>query len=151
MRGRTLALIGVCVLATAVGAAQAPAGGPAQAPAPGGAAAGAARGGGRGPAVVSPEVRADGTVVIRFAAPNANNVTLIGELDGKTYPMTKGENGVWSVTVGPWPHDVYNYQFRVDADAQGRGGVVAMDPQNPSVKLGFGAFPPASMVEVPEK
>ena len=24
-----------------------------------------------------------------------------------------------------------------------------MDPQNPSVKLGFGAFPPASMVEVP--
>src|SRR6185369_6561464 len=154
MKQRILTLIGVCALATAVGAAQAPAAGGAQAPAPGGAAAGAPRGGGgggRGAAAASPEAHADGTVTIRFTAPNANNVTLIGELDGKTYPMTKDANGVWSVTVGPWPHDVYNYQFRVDADANGRGGVVAMDPQNPSVKLGFGAFPPASMVEIPEK
>jgi enterochelin esterase family protein len=30
-------------------------------------------------------------------------------------------------------------------------GVIAMDPVNPAVKLGFGAFPPASMVEVPGK
>ena len=49
---------------------------------------------------------------------------------------------MWSVTVGPWPHDVYNYQFNVD-------GVIAMDPVNPAVKLGFGAFPPANLVEVP--
>jgi enterochelin esterase family protein len=98
--------------------------------------------GGRGPAIVSPEVHPDKTITVRFNAPNASEVTLIGELDGKTYPMTKGADGVWSVTVGPWPHDVYNYQFRVD-------GIVAMDPVNPSVKLGFGAFPPASMVEVP--
>src|SRR5690606_23420887 len=34
------------------------------------------------------------------------------------------------------------YQFNVD-------GVIAMDPVNPSVKLGFGAFPPANLVEVP--
>ena len=92
--------------------------------------------------IVSPEVRPDRTVTLRFRAPDARQVTLIGELDGKTYPMTKDANGVWSVTVGPWPHDVYNYQFNVD-------GVIAMDPQNPSVKLGFGGFPPASMVEVP--
>jgi len=90
-------------------------------------------------------------VTLRFVAPNAKNVTLIGELDGKTYPMAKDANGVWVVTVGPWPHDVYNYQFRVDADENGRGGVIAMDPQNPSVKLGFGAFPPANLVEVPDK
>jgi hypothetical protein len=43
----------------------------------------------------------------------------------------------------PLAPDVYNYQFRVD-------GIVAMDPQNPSVKLGFGAFPPANLVEVPD-
>jgi enterochelin esterase-like enzyme len=97
---------------------------------------------GRGPAIVSPEVRADRTVTFRFRAPDAKQVTLIGELDGRTYPMTKDESGVWSVTVGPWAPDVYNYQFDVD-------GVIAMDPVNPSVKLGFGAFPPANLVEVP--
>jgi enterochelin esterase family protein len=111
--------------------------------------AGGGRGGGRGP-VVSPEVRADGTITFRFSAPNAREVTLIGELDGKTYPMSKNAAGVWEVTVGPWPHDVYNYQFRVDA-TEGRGGVIAMDPANPSVKLGFGGFPPANLVEVPGK
>jgi enterochelin esterase-like enzyme len=108
----------------------------AQAPAPG------ARGGGRGPALVSPEVKADNTVTFRFRAPNAKEVTLIGELDGKTYPMTKDEAGVWSVSIGPLGPDVYNYQFNVD-------GVIAMDPVNPAVKLGFGAFPPANMFEIP--
>lgn len=97
---------------------------------------------GRGPALVSPEVRADRTVTFRFRAPDAKEVTLVGELDGRTYPMTKGDDGVWTVTVGPWAPDVYNYQFNVD-------GVIAMDPVNPSVKLGFGAFPPANLVEVP--
>ena len=81
-------------------------------------------------------------MTLRFRAPNAKEVTLIGELDGKTYPMTKGENGIWAVTIGPLAPDVYNYQFNAD-------GVVTMDPGNPSVKLGFGAFPPASMFEVP--
>ena len=101
------------------------------------------RGGGRGgPPVVSPEVSADKTITFRFRAPNAKEVTLIGELDGKTYPMTKGENGIWTVTIGPLAPDVYNYQFNAD-------GVIAMDPVNPSVKLGFGGFPPANMVEVP--
>lgn len=132
----------ILAVSTAIGGAQAP-----QAP-PAGAAPAAGRGGGRGVQVVSPEVLPDKRITFRFNAPNARNVTLIGELDGKTYDMTRGENGVWEVTVGPWPHDVYNYQFRVDA-VDGRGGIIAMDPVNPSVKLGFGAFPPASMVEVP--
>jgi enterochelin esterase family protein len=113
--------------------------------------AGQGRGGGRGgPPIVSPEVHPDKTVTLRFRAPNARTVELIGELEGKpSYPMTKDEaTGVWSVTIGPLAHDVYNYQFRVDA-MNGQGGVIAMDPQNPSVKLGFGAFPPASMVEIP--
>ena len=109
--------------------------------------AGGGRGAGRGQ-TVSPEVRADGTITFRFNAPNAREVTLIGELDGKTHPMSRNGAGVWEVTVGPWPPDVYAYQFRVDA-VDGRGGVIAMDPANPSVKLGFGGFPPANLVEVP--
>ena len=114
----------------------------AQAP-PGGAPAGrGSGGGGRGAALVSPQVNPDHTITLRFRAPNAKEVVVIGEIDGKDHPMTKDDAGVWSVTIGPLAPDVYNYQFRTD-------GVVAMDPQNPSVKLGFGAFPPASLVEVP--
>ena len=128
-----------CVLAMAMAHGQAPATPPTTAaPQPP-----AGRGGGRGgPALVSPEVKADNTVTLRFRAPNAQQVTLIGELDGKSYPMTKDEAGVWSVTIGPLAPDVYNYQFNVD-------GVIAMDPVNPAVKLGFGAFPPANMFEIP--
>ena len=101
------------------------------------------RGGGRGgPPVVSPEVHADKSVTLRYRAANAKEVTLIGELDGKTYPMTKNEQGIWEVKIGPLAPDVYNYQFNID-------GIVTMDPTNPSVKLGFGAFPPASMFEIP--
>lgn len=98
--------------------------------------------GARPPAVISPQVNPDQTITLRFRAPKAGEVVLIGELDGQEHPMTQGEDGVWTVTIGPFAPDVYNYQFRVD-------GVVAMDPSNPWVKLGFGNFPPASLVSVP--
>jgi len=97
---------------------------------------------GRLPAVVSPQVNADRTITLRFRAPNAREVIVIGETDGRDHPMARGEDGVWTVTIGPFAPDVYNYQFRVD-------GVVAMDPSNPWVKLGFGNFPPANLVSVP--
>ena len=87
-----------------------------------------------GAALVSPQVNADRTITLRFRAPNAKEVVAIGEIDGKDHPMTKDAAGIWSVTIGPLAADIYNYQFRVD-------GIVAMDPQNPQVKLGFGAFP----------
>jgi enterochelin esterase family protein len=129
----TIAAVG---LSAQTPAAQPPAG---QAPPPA-----QGRGGGRGglPPVLSPEVHADKSVTLRYRAPNAKEVTLIGELDGKTYPMTKNEQGIWEVKIGPLAPDVYNYQFNID-------GIVTMDPTNPSVKLGFGAFPPASMFEIP--
>jgi enterochelin esterase family protein len=120
-----------------VGQAQTPQAPPAAGQPP----AGPGRGGGRGQ-LVSPQVNADKTFTLRFRAPNAKEVSVVGEIDGKPHPMTKGDDGVWTVTIGPLPHDVYNYQFNVD-------GVIAMDPANPSVKLGFGAFPPANLVEVP--
>jgi enterochelin esterase-like enzyme len=139
MMQRAMAAALVASLGVVIVQAQAPAPPPTAAPpqAPGG------RGGGRGgAALVTPEVKVDNTVTFRFRAPNAQQVTLIGELDGKTYPMTKDEAGVWSVTIGPLAPDVYNYQFNVD-------GIIAMDPVNPAVKLGFGAFPPANLFEIP--
>jgi enterochelin esterase family protein len=139
VRNACVVLIGVLGLGHP-GFAQAPAASPGQPAAASAPQAG--RGGQRPPAVVSPQVNADRTMTLRFRAPNAKEVSVIGEIDGKPHPMTKGEDGVWTATIGPLAPDVYNYQFNVD-------GIVAMDPANPSVKLGFGAFPPANLVEIP--
>jgi len=94
------------------------------------------------PAVVSPEVRADRTITLRYFAPNARAITAAGELDGKPHPLTKGSDGVWSVTIGPLEPDIYTYAFNVD-------GVVALDPRNSNTKYGYGSFGPVSIVEVP--
>jgi len=137
-------LLSFCLLLTLVGATPF-----AQAPAPAGqrgtgAPAPAAPGGrgGRGPALVSPEVGADRTVTLRFRAPNAQQVTASGELDGKPHPMTKGEDGVWTVKIGPLAPDIYTYAFDVD-------GVTALDPRNTNTKMGYGNFGPVSVVQVP--
>ena len=94
------------------------------------------------PPVVSPEVSADRRLTLRFRAPDAKQVTATGELDGQPHPMTKGADGVWSVTIGPLAPDIYTYAFNVD-------GTSALDPQNTNTQLGFGGFGPVSVVEVP--
>src|SRR5689334_22204407 len=100
MKPFTYALIAAAA-ATVVVTAQTPPPPPAgQAPA--GAAQGAGRGGGRGAAMASPQVNPDRTITLRFRAPNAKLVEVIGEIEGKpSYPMTKDDSGVWSVTIGP--------------------------------------------------
>jgi enterochelin esterase family protein len=106
-----------------------------------GAAAGAQRGP-ASPSFTSPEVGADRTLTLRFFAPNAKSVVAMGELDGKPHPLTRAENGVWSVTVGPLPPDIYTYAFNVD-------GVTALDPLNANIKYGYGRFGAVSVVQVP--
>jgi enterochelin esterase-like enzyme len=61
--------------------------------------------------LVSPEVKADRTVIFRISAPTAPEVQL--RFDDKNYPMTKGENGVWSVTVGPVAPEVYEFSYQM--------------------------------------
>ena len=56
--------------------------------------------------------------------------------------MTKGDNGVWTVTIGPLAPDIYTYAFNVD-------GVTALDPRNANTKYGYGTFGAVSVVEVP--
>lgn len=92
--------------------------------------------------VVSPEVASDGTVTFRLSAPDAKSVIVAGELDGKDYPMTKDENGIWHVTIGPLVPDIYTYAFRVD-------GITALDPRNANTKYGYGGFTSVSIVQVP--
>jgi len=101
-------------------------------PAPPAAAAPAAPGAGQGrggaPAVVSPEVLSDRRITFRLLAPNAQNVRLnAGDIPGlgQTGVLTKGENGVWSVTVGPVEPGAYRYTFNVD-------GVATIDPRSPA-------------------
>ena len=59
-----------------------------------------------------------------LAAPKAAEVTLNGSWEGaRNIAMSKGENGVWSVTVGPLSPQLWGYWFLVD-------GVKALDPGN---------------------
>ncbi|MBM3810738.1 MAG: hypothetical protein FJW20_03785 [Acidimicrobiia bacterium] len=96
-----------------------------------------------GPAVRSPEVHPDCRVTFRLLAPKATEVTLRGEwMEGPgRLSLTKGEDGVWSLTVGPLPADLYSYSFQVD-------GLQVLDPRNPLVKLGATASN-NSLVDIP--
>ena len=86
------------------------------------------RGGPPGPVVLSPEVQADRRVTFRLLAPQAEDVSLRGtDIPGnmRGTAMTKGDEGVWSATVGPLDAGAYRYNFNV-------GGVSVIDPRNPS-------------------
>src|SRR5205085_10526089 len=54
-------------------------------------------------ALRSPEVNEDRTVTLRFRAPEATAVDLVGEITLGKGPqrMVKGQDGIWTVTVGP--------------------------------------------------
>jgi enterochelin esterase family protein len=83
----------------------------------------------RAPQVVSPEVSADRRVTFRILAPGADAVRLIGSDipgNGKGSELTKGDGGVWEVTLGPVEPGAYRYQFQT-------AGVPVIDPRNPSV------------------
>jgi enterochelin esterase-like enzyme len=77
--------------------------------------------------LVSPEVLVDRRVTFRISAPAAPEVKL--RFDGKEYPMSKGEAGAWSATVGPVSPEVYEYAFEIGG-ARLDGGVVEV-PGNP--------------------
>src|SRR5262249_4829567 len=102
----------------------------------GGAGGGApqAAGGRRGrgpqqPQFQSVEVMADRRVAFKVYAPNAQAVRLSGSDipgNGRGAPMTKAENGVWDVTVGPVVPGAFRYNFNID-------GVSTIDPRNSSI------------------
>src|SRR5499427_4504549 len=82
------------------------------------------------PRVVSPELAADGKVTFRIRAAEARAVALTsgGDLPQipfqQTLPLTKGADGVWSLTVGPVAPGAYRYAYVVD-------GVTTVDPAQP--------------------
>lgn len=91
--------------------------------------------------LVSPEVSADRHITFRMSAPKAAEVVLrFSEGVPQAYPMTKGAEGIWSVTIGPIAPEIYTYSFLVD-------GTKTIDLANPAAKIG--ASIDASVVEIP--
>ena len=79
------------------------------------------------PALVTPEVHPDNSVMFRFRAPNAQEVSLRREGATDPLPMQKDESGVWSVTTPPLAPDYYGYSIIVD-------GQRTLDPFNSLLK-----------------
>jgi enterochelin esterase family protein len=81
------------------------------------------------PQVVSPEISSDRRLTLRIFAPQAQAVRLAASDIpgvGQTTTLTKADNGVWEVTLGPLDPGAYRYNFNVD-------GVATIDPRNPDV------------------
>jgi enterochelin esterase family protein len=94
----------------------------------------------------SPDVRDDRTVVFRVKAPAAKEVRLAGVAlltalgkSGQPVPFTKGDDGIWTLTVGPLKPDMYAYHINID-------GVTTADPSN--TYAAFTAMPPYSQLIV---
>ena len=72
---------------------------------------------------VSPEIHKDRTVTFRFMAPNAREVKLSTQFINGQQSLTKDDQGLWSITLGPVEPDIYPYCFIVD-------GIQLADPKN---------------------
>ena len=86
-------------------------------------------------AVVSPQVLPDQRVTFRLRAPNAKEVTMTGDFwleQSRTASLVKDDQGVWSITLGPFFPDVYSYAFTVD-------GTAMPDPASGAIKPGVAA------------
>jgi enterochelin esterase family protein len=83
----------------------------------------------------SPKVLADKRVMIQIYAPKAAEVTVGGDFmsGNKPLSLSKNDQGVWSVLIGPLKPDYYAYTLTVD-------GVRTMDPKNPMVKQGISSL-----------
>ncbi len=79
-----------------------------------------------GPAIVSPQINADNSVIFRYLAPAAKDVRLSAQFEKDLVAMTKDSTGIWSVTVDPVKPDMYPYHFVVD-------GISVADPRNSAI------------------
>ena len=93
-------------------------------------------------AVRSPEVSADRRVTFRISASKAADVRVTCECVNGAQTMTKDDKGTWSVTLGPFDPDIYEYEFTVD-------GVTIIDPRNEKVKYNSRPSTISSLLEIP--
>ncbi|UFH56814.1 esterase [Spirosoma sp. KNUC1025] len=93
----------------------------------------------------SPKVLDDKRVMLQIYAPKATEVTVGGDFLSTPKPLslTKNDQGVWSVMIGPLKPDYYSYTLMVD-------GVRTMDPKNPVIKQGISSLENMMAVTGPE-
>lgn len=94
--------------------------------------------------VISPEVTDDHMVTFRIKAPEAREVMLSGSVllglkSQKPIPFIKGDDGIWTLTVGPMEPEIYYYKLTID-------GVNVVDPAN--TLTGFADQPGYSILVV---
>jgi enterochelin esterase-like enzyme len=91
--------------------------------------------------VIYPQVTPDRHITFQVKAPQASRVNLnFGEWNIQPKPMSRNEQGIWSITIGPVEPDLYQYTFQID-------GQRVIDLGNPAVKVGLAVD--ASLVDVP--
>ncbi len=88
--------------------------------------------------VTSPTIHSDGKITFQIKAAKAKGVSVTGEA-GK-HIMTRGDDGVWSVTLDSLEPGIYGYSFNVD-------GVSMIDPGNMNLKPG--RSPKTSILYIP--
>jgi enterochelin esterase family protein len=82
------------------------------------------------PPIKSPVVNADHSLTFRLIAPAATQAGVALDLYAKPLPMTKGDDGVWSVTTKPLDPEYYGYDYVVDGKTQ-------LDPLNADVRFNY--------------
>ncbi len=99
-----------------------------------------------GATVISPEVDDQRRVTFRIRAPRAQDVQLAAGTiaaalgrSGSTWPFIKSADGIWTLTIGPLPQNLYVYKLLVD-------GLSIVDPNN--TLGGFGNQPGYSTLVV---
>ncbi len=75
-----------------------------------------------------PQVHANRKMTFYLRAPDAQRVLLEANFLSEPEPMVKDAEGLWSVVVGPFAPEIYEYNFKVD-------GLAIADPMNPFVKV----------------
>lgn len=88
----------------------------------------------------SPRVFSDGRAQFTLKAPDATTVQIGGAVASKPVPMSRGADGVWSITTAPLVPGFHYYWFVVD-------GVQTNDPGS-ATYMGYGKE--TSGIEVPE-
>ena len=96
--------------------------------------------------VISPEVGDDRMVMFRVKAPKAQEILLaagpltlaVGKV-GTAIPFQKGDDGMWTLKVGPVKPNIYVYKLSID-------GAIVPDPNN--TVAGVGDQPPYSQLIV---
>ena len=73
--------------------------------------------------MAQPRTNDDGTVTFQYKNDSAKTVLVDVQFAGRK-EMTRGADGLWTVTLGPVAPDMYPYCYVVD-------GVGVMDPENP--------------------